>query len=497
MRRVFTSGADQVLAKPQKKLTVTVHVALPAPTHGYMDVDPSDVEIKALFSRIAREHGADIKAEDAGSAVIVTIKATTRANAKAVTKELRRQLLYRPGEESVWRAHLVVHPPEAGRAGFTAVLKPMEGTTGRRVTVGPSRDTADSNEADLARDQYNNDLARALNYVAAILQRNPAEMQMRVRFGTLILDEWRKNKINYTFAETTSLLRRAGARGTAHMLYLLSQKTINALQARLVLSNTALPDSVREYLDDGIKPTHSLIVKTKNLTVESLVESIEAQAKFGQKAGAKQHKLGALEAILQEKQYRAAEIVTVCPESGCDWAFEIRAVAAKDGQRGLPFTVEELQKSLSRFTEASRDGFPDANINSTFRNRYDIQNVYVKATWRYELGMTYVLEITMYYEVDVKPGQKAMAPTGSVVLYNSDWDHDMGPGESPRGWNPSFATQFLQPVDPDEVVPIGNPDQTAGPFSFLRRWVDWIRHALDSAMDEDASDEMSKAVDDI
>src|SRR5690349_14422724 len=99
--------------------------------HGYKDLDPSDVDVSALLSRIAREHEAEIEAEEVDSAVTVTVKATNRAKAQEIIGILRGQLLYRPGEENVWRARVLVHPPSDGRDSLTAVLQSKEGTAGR------------------------------------------------------------------------------------------------------------------------------------------------------------------------------------------------------------------------------------------------------------------------------------------------------------------------------------------------------------------------------
>ncbi|KAJ4290176.1 hypothetical protein N0V88_006685 [Collariella sp. IMI 366227] len=483
MRRIFTSGADQVLAKPPKKLTITVHIALPAPLRGFQDVDPFDVNIMAILSRLGREHEAEIKAEEIGPAVMVTIQAANRTNAKAIVAELRQQLLYRPGDESVWRAQVVINPPSASTVGFRAVLKPMEGTTGRRVTAAPAGcNTPNIDDAGLARAQYNIDLARILDRAAGILKHNPNGMEMRVRFGTLTLDEWKKDKPDYTFAETGTLIWRAGARGTVHMLTSIKDESTQALRRKLVPNNVELPESVRRYLEENAQPARSLIIKTKNLSIEALLEPIAAQAKLGEKKEAEQHKLGALKFSPQEKQHHAAEIITICPESGHDWKVDVRPVASDDGQLLGPFSIQELQKAVW-FTGKLRDKFPDITVNTVFRKQYDIQNVYGKTTWKFDLGMTFVLEITNFVELVLTPVQPATTSSTGVVLYNTEWDYEMRASVSiPRAWDQSFAAQFFQAVDPGEV-PAG--PEIAGPFRFLRRWVDWIQDALDSVEEEE------------
>ena len=41
---------------------------------------------------------------------------------------------------------------------------------------------------------------------------------MTVQFGTVVLDEWKKGKVEYNFAELESLVGRTGQRGTARIL---------------------------------------------------------------------------------------------------------------------------------------------------------------------------------------------------------------------------------------------------------------------------------------
>jgi hypothetical protein len=193
-----------------------VHVTLPAPTRGFKDVDPSDADVKALLSRIAQEHQAMIEAEEVGQAVAITVKAENRPVAHKVMAVLRDQLLYQPGEESVWRARLLVHPPKGGKGGVTAVLHPKEGTTGRRATAASTNALASVDSVEY--NGYKTELVATLNHTAEELRKTPMGMRMAVQFGTVILDEWKKDKAEYIFAELENLVRRTGQRGTAHIL---------------------------------------------------------------------------------------------------------------------------------------------------------------------------------------------------------------------------------------------------------------------------------------
>jgi hypothetical protein len=72
---------------------------------------------------------------------------------------------------------------------------------------------------------------------------------------------------------------------------------------------------VRSYLEVEPVQTDSLILKTKNLCVESIFEKVQGQGKYETKIGQiLQYELGPLTPNQKEKQQRALEIATACPE---------------------------------------------------------------------------------------------------------------------------------------------------------------------------------------
>jgi hypothetical protein len=154
------------------------------------------------------------------SAVTVMVRAKNRPRAQKIINVLRDQLLYRPGEESVWRANPLVLPPKDGRVCFAATLQPKEGTTGRRVTALPAevREQVGPVGVVATKTDFKEEFIKTLDHMAGILRYTPSGMRMRVQFGTLVLDEWRKDKTEYNFSDVENLARRAGTRGTAHML---------------------------------------------------------------------------------------------------------------------------------------------------------------------------------------------------------------------------------------------------------------------------------------
>ncbi|KAK3903672.1 hypothetical protein C8A05DRAFT_14377 [Staphylotrichum tortipilum] len=506
LRKVYTSGADQVLARPPPKLNVSVQVSWPSSLRGFKDVDPSDVDARAVFARIAKEHEAMIEVEDLDGLISITVKATNRAKAREILQVLRDQLLYRPGEDEVWRAHLIVRPPKDGGSSLATVLPPKEGTTGRRAIAVASKELIPigsvSGLATMAK--YRADLTKTLNHMAGILRYTPNGMRMKVRFGSLVLDEWRKDKPEYSLDELEALVRRAGTRSTAHMLNMVSESAAKRLMDLFSPTNKELPEIVRGFLEgeDG-EPTraYSLILETKNLHIESTLERVMGQEKRDQTQGRKKgpdYIIGPLVTHQLEKQHRAAEVVTVCPESDHDWAFEIRKTAAEQETRpSAPFKVEDLEKYIA-FTGASlRGGFPNISIRNYLLDHFAVRRIHGKVSLRYTLGMNYTLEINFYHEWQRNsPAQQASAPpstTASVMLYGDDWDNDMRSGVStPRQWDNSFAKQFLRQSEDDEV-PGDQPGKLADQLDHLLAWVEWIQKGLDGVDSKEKSKVMGKA----
>lgn len=184
---------------------------------GFKDVDPSDIDTKTLFARVAKENEAQIEAEEHDSSVIVIVKATHRAAAKKIIGILRERLLYQPGEEDVWCARLLIDPPRDGKVLISAVLQPKERVLGRRIVMKDSN-PVDSNGVTTIKLDYLNEMIENMDSMARILRQHPGGMHMRVQFGILMLEEWKKDQTSYRLSELSSMVRRAGSRGTTHML---------------------------------------------------------------------------------------------------------------------------------------------------------------------------------------------------------------------------------------------------------------------------------------
>jgi hypothetical protein len=95
-----------------------------------------------------------------------------------------------------------------------------------------------------------------------------------------------------------------------------SEAAAKALVNRLSPSSKELPDSVKSYLEAGDPiRVYSLILESKNLHLESTFEPVKGQ-QVRNKNGMRgpQYALGPLTTHQLEKQHRAAEVITACPE---------------------------------------------------------------------------------------------------------------------------------------------------------------------------------------
>lgn len=236
-RKIFTSGADQVNKRPAAKLNITVShadpanlaiemtdqhskvvVVWPAPGRGFKDVHNSDTDVMAMVSRIAKDHESMIEVEEVDGAVTVTVQAINRAKAREIIALLRVQLLHRSAEE-LWRARLLVNPSSHG-GDLRAILLKKDGTIGRYIAAAKTSNPEGIDAAAFAAKManYKSDLATTLDKTTQMLRHDPNGMRMKVQFGTLLLHQWKKDKVEYDLAELGALLRSAGTRGTSKML---------------------------------------------------------------------------------------------------------------------------------------------------------------------------------------------------------------------------------------------------------------------------------------
>ncbi|KAL1839353.1 hypothetical protein VTJ49DRAFT_1621 [Mycothermus thermophilus] len=498
----MTSSDDDstpVPANPQRprQWTVTVHVSMPLPDHGYKIIDPSDIDLQVMLSRLEAEHNAKVEIEVIDEEnVTITVKTMNRPTAQAIVKSLKRQLQHHGVEEAVWRPHLLIHPPAAGKAGFKATLRPVENTTGKRVTVVDGLESAEAGEVAAMKRVYKQSLEGKLGLVGEELRVTVSGMTMKIRFGTAILASWMKDKANYNFTELESLASRAGPRGTVSTHYEVSETAVRNLIDRLHKDNKALPETVRYFLDDDEpRRRFSIMFDTKNLHTESELTEIQGQQAFhGDEEKPKQYMPGPVMEYRLETRDQIAEVITACPETGHDWAIEIIKMKL-DGNTpaNAPFDKNELQRSITFTNKTLPDGFPILTIAHEFLRKHQICTAEGKTELRYMLGCRYELVIEIFQEWDLKrlpsvvskssPASAAAKPgvTATVTLLCPDWESNgLEAGvEVPRRWEKSnFSEQFLGPEGDDEA-PEEVPGTTKDPMEFCLLWVGWILKALD------------------
>lgn len=163
-----------------------------------------------------------------------------------------------------------------------------------------------------------------------------------------------------------------------------------------------------------------------------------------------------------------------------DWVLEVRKVANRsDDSASVPFTARDLERQLSFPGDSLGGDFPNISIVPAFIRKHQISKVYGKATWSYTLSLRYSLEISVFHEWD---GNTQVPPTSvaRVTLYSYDWDDDMAVAQ-PRGWDESFATQFLKPYAGDEKGP-AEPGWTGDSLDHFLSWIHWIQKILDDGV---------------
>lgn len=95
-------------------------------------------------------------------------------------------------------------------------MKLQEGALGARPIIANPLDSKLS--PGIAQEMaYRTELAKTIEEPFGNLSKIPQKMRMRVRFGSLRLQQWTRGKTMYTYPELQLLARRAGRRGTAQM----------------------------------------------------------------------------------------------------------------------------------------------------------------------------------------------------------------------------------------------------------------------------------------
>lgn len=185
------------------------------PGHGFTELDLLNINAEEALEQIRRQFEVDLTFHDNGE--MVEIKAINRAKANDALKAVRKMLERKAGDRVVWRPLALIKPLQGGNDHTRFALIPHEGLGGARAVAiaGPKpiskpRDAAESSH-------YRENLEKALARAVENLRYVPNRMRMRLKFGHVLLKEWKKGHSEYTFSELEQIAQRAGPRGTVHM----------------------------------------------------------------------------------------------------------------------------------------------------------------------------------------------------------------------------------------------------------------------------------------
>ncbi|KAK3363882.1 hypothetical protein B0T25DRAFT_562858 [Lasiosphaeria hispida] len=175
-----------------------------------------------------------------------------------------------------------------------------------------------------------------------------------------------QNKASYTLPELKGLFARAGPRGTAIFETLIENvAAVDELRRRLANLTATVPNNTNFTSFYEIKPTHSIILITKNLNIESEIFQTIGQGilKWDVKETAA-YSFTPVRASHREKRSRTVE-------NTVDIA--------------ISFDNEDLRQSIAFAGEYWPSGFPAFKIDSHFTRASDLEGIIGKKTWRHPM----------------------------------------------------------------------------------------------------------------
>ncbi|KAK3393999.1 hypothetical protein B0H63DRAFT_31820 [Podospora didyma] len=469
---------DRFGSKRPREFRTLVYVSMPQPGLGFKDIDPHSDVMSTVISQIASRFRVEIAVDDSGT--MFSVAGPYRQAASDAINALREHLKTKPGEKTVWHPFVLVSPPNTGKDGVTIILQEKKGWTGSRPTVKdePLISMVDESAISAAKTEFKDALKDALACAVQNLRYIPNKMRMRVYFGRFMLKEWKKDQEEYTFQELAGIARRAGPRGTSRMDKLIGTPDIAKTLREIFTAAGYVPRTIRNDKSSDVKPVHSLILLTKNLMVESVLDAIQAQGKSGQI----KYTFGPPTAYHRERHHRAIKIVVSSPDNRHDWTLDIQTqVDEFDRDLALPFTNRDLRKYIIFTGDVLSSGFPSIVMYDFFAKSQLIENVMGKTTWTYMLNNTYSVEISIHHKWGVNT--RAVPQIGAgLALYGCDWDDDMETKDvstEPRPWE-EFSKQFLHIDNWGRKV-----DKKLDGYDDFLNWIQHVQSLLNKAAKDD------------
>ena len=180
---------------------------------GYKVPDPADLDLLKLLRQTGELH--HVKISMPAGAGIISFNARSQLQADQAIQTVLSSLQSQAYDSEAWHPQILVAPVLRPRDVFKVQLE--RAPTGARPVCPPdtgSKGKPDGNRLRLLGKEYQDTFQHKMFQVVESLRSNPNEMQMRVRFGTLRLQEWKKDKDTYSYAGLETLARRVGLRGT-------------------------------------------------------------------------------------------------------------------------------------------------------------------------------------------------------------------------------------------------------------------------------------------
>ena len=190
-------------------------VKLPLPT--LESTNARDPDVFAILREIGARFGVGIKllAENDSKNIVAYVRSLDEIKVKQAIAAIQETMGSRTDEPGIRRAELLVDASGAAKIDFQARLERTP--AGSRPTAPPFKAPLiefDDDEGQALAKEYRDAIRTKVFEVAHSLQPSPKEVKMRVHFGSLRLQEWKKDKDTYSYDELQSMIDRIGYRGT-------------------------------------------------------------------------------------------------------------------------------------------------------------------------------------------------------------------------------------------------------------------------------------------
>lgn len=188
-------------------------IKLALPSFGYKELDADDLDLVTILRQIAVRYNVNIALPtDDGT---ISINAQSKFRAHEAIQAIFKALQSQADDSKAWHPQILIGPPTSGKDHFEARLE--KAPDGSRPILSPSTTSTsgpDNDDLSPLTQGYQDAFRHKIFQIAGSLRSNPNEMQMGVHFGTLRLQEWKKDKDTYSFDDLEILTRRISLRGT-------------------------------------------------------------------------------------------------------------------------------------------------------------------------------------------------------------------------------------------------------------------------------------------